>query len=220
MSHQVAPPGPPAISRLSFSRNDSSTAFFSHWLTFQAAGPSTPSSFSATPRFAPVEQPKRRLHRLPHLARGGRVDRGPIVEGAFDQALQGGKGHGGLEWRFRGCFGGGGGKVKLAARGESARKAGGANYKALMRYDDHGVEPGEPAGKKLAHPSSGIRRQPSAYLEPGNCRPARHREERIDPRRDAPAHRKATEAHLSACNLSRSKTPRINQSLVALPVPQ
>jgi hypothetical protein len=44
LSHQgVSAPGPPGIGATSFRRNDSSTAFLSHWLTCQA-----PSRFSAT----------------------------------------------------------------------------------------------------------------------------------------------------------------------------
>src|SRR6202012_4455606 len=34
LSHQGALPGPPGIGLMSFRRNDSSNAFFSHWLTF------------------------------------------------------------------------------------------------------------------------------------------------------------------------------------------
>src|SRR3546814_3743973 len=36
LSHHVPPPGPPSIGIMSFSRNDRSTAFFSHWLTRHA----------------------------------------------------------------------------------------------------------------------------------------------------------------------------------------
>ena len=42
MSHQVAPPGPPAMVVMSLRRNDRSTAFLSHWLTVQP--PSSPRS--------------------------------------------------------------------------------------------------------------------------------------------------------------------------------
>src|ERR1700720_4642331 len=34
LSHDDALPGPPGIALMSLRRNDSSTAFFSHWLTF------------------------------------------------------------------------------------------------------------------------------------------------------------------------------------------
>src|SRR6266481_6008649 len=34
LSHHDAFPGPPEIALMSLRRNDSSTAFFSHWLTF------------------------------------------------------------------------------------------------------------------------------------------------------------------------------------------
>src|SRR5215475_2453500 len=34
LSHQDALPGPPGMTLMSLRRNDSSTAFFSHWLTF------------------------------------------------------------------------------------------------------------------------------------------------------------------------------------------
>ena len=43
LSHQLAPPGAPAIGSMSLRRNDSRTAFLSHWFTTQA-----PSVFSAT----------------------------------------------------------------------------------------------------------------------------------------------------------------------------
>src|SRR6202040_1129440 len=45
LSHHGAPPGPPAITCISFRRNDSSTAFFSHWWTCHS-----PACFSATRR--------------------------------------------------------------------------------------------------------------------------------------------------------------------------
>src|SRR5208283_4800078 len=48
LSHQVASPGPPPMIELSLRRNDKSTAFFSHWLTFQEFGPAAPAIFSAT----------------------------------------------------------------------------------------------------------------------------------------------------------------------------
>ena len=35
LSHQGAPPGPPAMTAMSLRRNESSTAFFSHWCTTQ-----------------------------------------------------------------------------------------------------------------------------------------------------------------------------------------
>ena len=38
LSHQVAPPGPPPMIMNSFRRKESSTAFFSHWLTDPALG--------------------------------------------------------------------------------------------------------------------------------------------------------------------------------------
>src|ERR1051325_6222604 len=44
LSHHDALPGPPEIALMSLRRNDSSTAFFSHWLTFHLP----PSSRSAT----------------------------------------------------------------------------------------------------------------------------------------------------------------------------
>ena len=49
LSNQWPAPGPLSISRLSFSRNDSSTAFFSHWLTRQPPCPSG-SATRASPR--------------------------------------------------------------------------------------------------------------------------------------------------------------------------
>ena len=93
LSHQVAPPGPPSMTALSLRRNDSSTAFFSHWLTFQEPGPSAPSIFSATrasPLSSSVERP---VDRVAHVAARLGVDRGAILEGAFDEGLQGGVGH-------------------------------------------------------------------------------------------------------------------------------
>src|SRR4029453_4556494 len=42
LSHQWAPPAPPEMASIEFSRNDSSTAFFSHWLTRHS-----PAAFSA-----------------------------------------------------------------------------------------------------------------------------------------------------------------------------
>src|SRR3954452_3263196 len=46
LSHQCAPPGPPAIASLGLSRNASSTTFFSHWWTVHS-----PPSFSAISAF-------------------------------------------------------------------------------------------------------------------------------------------------------------------------
>src|SRR5690606_26683221 len=37
LSHQLAPPGPPGIASIGLRRNDSSTAFFSHWCTIQVS---------------------------------------------------------------------------------------------------------------------------------------------------------------------------------------
>ena len=37
LSHQTDLPGPPLITLMSLRRKDSSTAFFSHWFTFQLA---------------------------------------------------------------------------------------------------------------------------------------------------------------------------------------
>src|SRR3954470_6504656 len=49
LSHHDEPPGPPGITLMSFKRNDSRTAFFSHWLTFQS--PLAPRSATrASPR--------------------------------------------------------------------------------------------------------------------------------------------------------------------------
>ena len=52
---------------LSFRRNDNSTAFFSHWLTFQESGPSR-RDFLGDPRLAAVEQAQRPLDRVAHVA--------------------------------------------------------------------------------------------------------------------------------------------------------
>src|SRR5437763_692985 len=46
LSHQAASPGPPGMTLLSLSRNDSSTAFLSHWLTCHL--PSAPRSATRT----------------------------------------------------------------------------------------------------------------------------------------------------------------------------
>src|ERR1700744_4893584 len=73
LSHQEALPGPPGITLMSLRRNDSSTAFFSHWLTFHLplasrlatrASPlsSSSSAESTAPRTSPlveVETPSR-----------------------------------------------------------------------------------------------------------------------------------------------------------------
>ena len=53
LSHQVASPGPPLTTSMSLRRNDSSTAFLSHWLTRHA-----PSVFSATRACPPSRRRK------------------------------------------------------------------------------------------------------------------------------------------------------------------
>src|SRR6185312_1623218 len=54
LSHQTALPGPPAITLMSLSRNESSTAFFSHWLTCQA-----PSAWRSATRALPLSSRSR-----------------------------------------------------------------------------------------------------------------------------------------------------------------
>ena len=61
-------------------RNDSSTAFFSHWLTFQL-----PSRLPlGDARLAAVEQVERRFDRLAHLAARRRRNGVALLEGLFD----------------------------------------------------------------------------------------------------------------------------------------
>ena len=122
MSHQAAPPGPPGTIALSARRNDSSTAFFSHWLTFHERRPGRAGNFLRHPRLAAVEQGQRPLHRVAHVARRLRADRGAVLEGLFDQGLQLGVGHQGFQMFFapRGFF-------AAAADVNGGRKAGRAH---------------------------------------------------------------------------------------------
>src|ERR1700694_3391142 len=87
LSHHDALPGPPEIALMSLRRNDSSTAFFSHWLTFHLplvsrtatrASPlssrsSTCSTASRTSPLVAVEMPSRASNAL--LMVDSRADR-------------------------------------------------------------------------------------------------------------------------------------------------
>ena len=95
LSHHAAPPGPPAIRRLSLRRNDKSTAFFNHWLTFQEFGPVAPEIFSATLALPEFEQIERPLDRVAHVSGRLRVDPAAVLEGVFDQRLKLCVAHGG-----------------------------------------------------------------------------------------------------------------------------
>ena len=79
MSHQLAPPGPPAIGPMSLRRNESSTAFLSHWLTCHL-----PSLLLGDARLALVEQVERAIDRLAHRAFGGGADVVALLEGVVD----------------------------------------------------------------------------------------------------------------------------------------
>ena len=68
MSHHEPPPGPPEMAHMSFRRKDNSTAFFSHWLTFQPCAPLLPGIFSATRALARVEQTESLIHRFANFA--------------------------------------------------------------------------------------------------------------------------------------------------------
>ena len=82
MSYQAVPPGP-GISALSLSRKESSTAFFSHWLTVQP-----PRALLGDPRLAVVEQPERRLDRVAHLAPGRGAEAVARLPGGVDDLLK------------------------------------------------------------------------------------------------------------------------------------
>ena len=51
----------------------SSTAFFSHWLTFHEFGPGRAGELLRHPRLAAVEEIERRLDRVAHVAIGLRA---------------------------------------------------------------------------------------------------------------------------------------------------
>src|SRR3546814_6526107 len=60
LSHQVAPPAPPSMISMSLRRNDSSTAFFNHWLTCHVP----PASRSATRKLPRSEEHTSELQSL------------------------------------------------------------------------------------------------------------------------------------------------------------
>ena len=80
LSHHAAWPGPPGISLMSLSRNDSSTAFFSHLIDV----PRPVGRLLGDARFAAVEQIERLLDRLAHRALGRWPDRVALFEGGVD----------------------------------------------------------------------------------------------------------------------------------------
>ena len=93
LSHQAAPPGPPAISALSLRRKESSTAFFSHWLTFQELGPVAPAIFSATRALPLSSRSSARSTASRTSPVVARTDLRAILVGLFDKGLQRGVGH-------------------------------------------------------------------------------------------------------------------------------
>ena len=89
-AHLVVPGGsprsefrPPGIGAMSLRRNDSSTAFFSHWLTDHL-----PFFFSATRSSPKFERIERRLHRLAHRPLGRGRDRLPVFPRGVDHRLK------------------------------------------------------------------------------------------------------------------------------------
>ena len=82
MSHQAALPGPPAITHMSLSRNDSSTAFLSHWLTRQDSS----ASLLGDARLAAIEQVERGLDGLAHRPLGRGSDAVALLERLIDGA--------------------------------------------------------------------------------------------------------------------------------------
>lgn len=85
LSHHDEPPGPPGIAVMSLSRNDSSTAFFSHWLTFQV-----PSAALGDAGRALVEQIERVVDAFADFALGRGIDGVPRLKGDVDGGFQGG----------------------------------------------------------------------------------------------------------------------------------
>src|SRR6185437_13564030 len=71
LSHHTALPGPPGITSMSLSRNDSSTAFFSHWLTCQR-----PSAWRSATRASPRSS---KLSALSTALRTAPLVLGPIL---------------------------------------------------------------------------------------------------------------------------------------------
>ena len=83
LSHHVAPPGAPEMATMSLRRNDSSTAFFSHWLTVQPSAP-----FSAT-RTSPLsKQVERLLDRVADDAGRAGGNALALLPHRLDRALQ------------------------------------------------------------------------------------------------------------------------------------
>ena len=89
LSHHDALPGPPEIAPMSLRRNDSSTAFFSHWLTLHL-----PLGLAlGDARLALVEEIERVIDRLAHLALGRGRDAVAGIERGVDRGFEGGQRH-------------------------------------------------------------------------------------------------------------------------------
>ena len=114
LSHHAALPGPPSMTSMSLRRNDSSTAFLSHWLTCQELSPCR-SATCASPRSS---RSSAGLDRLAHRPLGRGPDIVARLEGIIDRLGESGIGHAETPGWLAAVFRGKGGASQAARRGD------------------------------------------------------------------------------------------------------